>query len=62
MPSFDSVRPGEASIAVLINLFQEACARHDYSPDGDESSDLLVLSHTHFREALVALVMNLVRK
>lgn len=68
MPSFDNARIEEASIAVLVSAFQEACAHHDISPDGDEGSDLLtVLTYafqkgTTTREALIVLVTNLVGK
>ncbi|MBM7044660.1 MULTISPECIES: hypothetical protein [Rhizobium] len=58
----------ETSSTVLMNAFQEACARHDISPDGDDGADLLTVLTYAFqkgmttKDRLLAFAMNLTGK
>ncbi|WP_164902876.1 hypothetical protein [Rhizobium leguminosarum] len=53
---------------MLLTAFQEACARHDISPDSEDGSDLLTVllyafqKGTTTKDALVGLALNLIGK
>ena len=68
MTSIFDKRIDETSAPSLFDAFTEACMQHGISPDGDDGSDLAtVLSHAFHKgitskDALVALVLNLITK
>ncbi|WP_165434967.1 hypothetical protein [Rhizobium leguminosarum] len=53
---------------MLLIAFQEACARHDISPDSEDGTDLLTVllyafqKGTTTKDALVGLALNLIGK
>ena len=68
MTSFFHQYVDETASTVLLIAFQEACARHDISPDSEDGSDLLTVllyafqKGTTTKDALVTLALNLIDK
>ncbi|MBY5780489.1 hypothetical protein HFN59_25775 [Rhizobium leguminosarum] len=68
MTSFYNHHVDETVSTVLLIAFQEACARHDISPDSEDGSDLLTVllyafqKGTTTKDALVGLALNLIGK
>ncbi|MGO8021332.1 hypothetical protein [Rhizobium leguminosarum] len=66
MTSLYNYHVDETASTVLLNAFQEACARHDISPDSEDGSDLLTVllyafqKGTTTKDALVGLALNLI--
>ncbi|TAY65839.1 hypothetical protein [Rhizobium leguminosarum] len=68
MTSFYNHHVDETASTVLLTAFQEACVRHDISPDSEDGSDLLTVllyafqKGTTTKDALVGLALNLIGK